>query len=190
MPNYEIVVGFQNLGIKKQEKDISVFSVFSDLNEEDRGIVNKIGIDNILSSENDNLIEKRRRWGDENPFNRLNNQVTVLVKGELKSGYRDIINENFYKVLGKKEKKVNLAIECLVGAKISALKAVINQSNDFKKSVGYGVQSISYLKDLGIDFFMAEKTGKEFHQNISKGLYKDEENEVFDKKMLEILGVR
>ena len=164
---------YQELGRKVQETDTFVFSFFSNLNQEDREIVAGVGINRVL-----NLIERKNydgwigenRWQkSENPFEKLNNQVTDLVKGEL-DNYKNAIIINFSSVLKKEEEKTNSAIKCLTGAKVSSLMAVINQSNDIKTAIEYGIQSINYLRDLGIGFHKSEKIGNDFYQKVSNFL--------------------
>lgn len=59
-----------------------------------------------------------------------------------------------------------------------------------KISALFGVQAIAFIKDSGINYHRAEKIGNEFYRNMVMGLTKQQTKEIFDQKMLEILGVR
>ncbi|MDD2482768.1 MAG: hypothetical protein PHE32_03920 [Candidatus Shapirobacteria bacterium] len=145
MSNCETMVGFQETRIH--------------LSQDDREIINitRVDVDHQIGSE--------RKWYGENPFEKLNNQVTDFVKSELGQQYQEIIVNNFWEVLVKKERKVNSAQKCLAGAKVSALMAMINQK-DLKTAVNLGLQSIDYLKNLGLSYYLAEKIEKEFYQSL------------------------
>lgn len=133
-----------------------------------------------------------------NACEKLNEQVTKLVKEELRPNYKELVIKNFEQSFENKGIKHNKsALMMLVSAKASALTSRTscatffdNPSVSGKISILFGVQSIAYIKDTGINYCMAEKIGNEFYQNIIKGLTDQQRKEMFDKRMLEILGVR
>ncbi|MFA6368849.1 MAG: hypothetical protein WCX20_00515 [Candidatus Shapirobacteria bacterium] len=129
---------------------------------------------------------------------RLNERVTELVKEELRPNYKELIIKNFDQAFENKGIKYNKsALMMLVSAKVSALTSRTscatffdNPSVSGKISILFAVQSIAYIKDTGLNYRRAEKIGNEFYQNIISGLNDQQKKEMFDQKMLEILGVR
>jgi len=194
MPNYETVVGSQNLEIEREKTDNSVSFIFPKLNQDDEEIAIKIGIKESFLNERKNYydwtVSKEQKQNIENAFIELNSQITDFCKEELKLDYMEILIENFSNKLIKKEEKINKADNCYVGAKISALTALFRQSDNLELAISLAVQSIDYLKDLGMCFYRSEKIGNNFYQNVTKSLNENEQKEMFDEKMLEILGIR